>query len=377
MRLAFDVTSCAKARRGGIATYGWALVQACARVAPQHDYVLAVRSNRWLSRRLLADMLPGVRPRLLVDGLHRLLLGAPLDALHGVGVRLPAVGGFARTVMLHDLNVFEFPELSSEEWRRTRQQRIRETVARATLVLSYSAQGRAALQHHVGLAPEKVRVVPLGVDVERFRRPPEDVLQRVLGAHGLLGRPYVLMIGEYSTRKNPHGLLEAFAAAGLPDEWMLVLGGPRDADREALAAHAARLGLPERRLHLPGWVADEELPALLAGAAFYVCSSLHEGFGLPVLEAQACGTPVLSSDRAALRETLGDCGLLFDPGERDDFVAGLRRMAADTALRQELSRRGPPRVAAHYGWDVVARATLAAIEEAVALRLKSENARAR
>ncbi len=368
MRLAFDVSSCAKERRGGIATYGWNLVQACARVEPEHDYVLALRPHRWTDRALVADMLPGVKPRLLVDGLHRLTLGGPLDVLHGVGVRLPGVGGFAKTVMLHDLNVFEFPELSRESWRRTRQRRILQTVARADLVLSYSEQGAVALGEHCGVPRERVRVVPLGVDTAHYRRPDDETLHRVLERHALLGRPYVLLVGEYSERKNPHGLVDAFADAGLGDDWVLVIGGPRGEDAEALRAHAARRGLDEDRARLPGWVTDEELPALLAGAAFYACVSQHEGFGLPVVEAQACGTPVLCSDRGALPETAGDCALLFDPGDRDAFVAALRRLASDDALRTDLARRGPPRVAEHYTWDAVARRTLAVMTEAAGMR---------
>lgn len=366
MRIVFDVTSCARTSRGGISTYGWNLVEGCARVAPEHEYVLAVRSNRWMRRELIAGLLPSAPRRPLVDGFQWLTLGRPVDVFHGIGVRLPAVARFPKTVMMHDLNVFEFPELSSEEWRVSRQQRIRETVARADLVISYSEQGRDALAHFVDCPPEKVRVVPLAVDTEHFRRPPEDELQRVLAKHGLAERPYLICVGQYDGRKNHDGLLEAFAHAKLPDEWVLVLGGPRDANADTLRARGRELGLPDERLHLPGFVLEEELPALLAGAEFYVCGSLHEGFGLPVIEAQACGTAVASSDRAALRETVGDCGVLFDPADLDDFAAALQRMAGDAALRAELAARGPARVAEHYTWDTLARKSLAVLAEAAA-----------
>lgn len=368
MRFAFDVTTCVKARRGGVPTYGWNLVRACARVAPEHDYVLAVRSHRWMRRSLIADLLPGVKPRLLVDGLQDLTMGGKVDTLHGIGIRLPAGGRFAKTVMVHDLNVFEHPELSEPSWRDTRQARIRETVARADLVLSYSEQGAAALGEYVDVPREKVRVVPPGVDTELFHRPADEVLLRVCERHGLLGRPYMLMVGGYSDRKNPHGLLDAFADAtqhgSLDDSWVLVLAGPRHAGQEALRVHAEQRGLGEDRLRLPGWINDDELPALLAGAGLYVCSSLHEGFGLPVLEAQACGAPVACSDRGALVETLGGCGVLFDPGDRDGFAEALCRLAADGELRADLARRGVERVRAGFGWELVARRTLEVMSEA-------------
>jgi len=367
VRVVVDVTSSVKEHRGGIANYALELVRGLARVAPGHELVLAVRNNRWLRRGLIGDVLPEVPRRLLVDGLAWATLGR-VDVFHATGVRLPAGARFPKVVMLHDLNVFEFPELSKASWLAKRRARIVQTVRRADLLLSYSRQGVEALAEHVGVDPARVRVVPLGVDMERFARPADAVLDDVLARHQLRGVPYLAMVGEYSTRKNPHGLLEAFARAALPEPWTLVLGGPRGEHARALTEHAAHLGLAPGRLRLPGFVSDDDLAPLLAGAAFYVCSSLHEGFGLPVVEAQSCGVAVASSDRGALPETVGDCGLLFDPEDPDAFAGALRRLAEDEALRADLAGRGRARVAAHFTWDHVARNTLAVLEEAVALR---------
>lgn len=366
MRFVLDVSSCAKERRGGIGSYGAALVTALRRVAPEHQFALALRPARWLARARVADLLDGARPRLLLDRAHGLTLGKPVHALHGLGVRLPANAPFPRTVTLHDLNVFEFPELASEHWRQRRQARIRQTVERADLIISYSEQGARALGQHLGLPRERVRVVPLGVDSERFHRPQPAELAAVLDKQRLSDRPYLLMVGEYSTRKNPHGLLAAYAASGLAPHWRLVLGGPRHQNADALRQQARALGLPDDSLALPGWVPDEDLPALLAGAGFYVCSSLHEGFGLPVLEAQAVGCPVVCSNRGALPETLGGLGLLFDPENQDDFAGALASLAGDEPLRHRLAAEGPERVAAGFTWDVVARATLAVYLELAA-----------
>jgi len=379
MRLAFDVTSCAKSRRGGIATYGWELVRAVARAAPEHELVLGVRPNRWFKRELLADLvaeLPSnAQLRLLLDRWADGLLRKP-DVLHSVGVRLPPRGPgprSARVVTVHDVNVFEVPELSEERWRGERQARIRETLARADLVIAYSEQGRAALAEHVAFPSDRVRVVPCGVDTAFFARPGEAVLRATLERHGLLApdgasRPYVLLIGESSARKNQAGLLAAFARAvterALPDEWLLVLAGPRGQAAAALREVARREGLPADRMVLPGWVPDADLPALLAGAALYVCASLHEGFGLPVLEAQACGAPVLCSNRGALPETLGDCGVLFDPADAEAFAAALIDVLRDAPRRARLAKAGPPRVAEKFGWARVAERTLAVHAEA-------------
>ncbi len=381
MRLAFDLTSVAKPRRGGIGTYGWELVRAIAAAAPQHELVLAVRPNRWLKRGLLRDIAPGVRPRLLLDTWADACLSRP-DVLHSVGVRLPARMRAARVVTLHDVNVFEFPELSDERWRQERQARIVQTLARADLAIAYSSQGREALAAHTGFPADRVRVVPCGVDTARFRRPGDAALRSALARHELLApdgapRPYVLLAGEPSPRKNQAGLVAAFARAAaaraggapaLPDDWLLVLAGPRGAEAAELRQAAAAAGLPASRLRLPGWVPDDDLPALLAGAGLYVCASLHEGFGLPVLEAQACGVPVLCSNRGALPETLGDCGVLFDPGDAQGFATALAGLARDAARRAALADRGPRRVTEGFSWRRVAEMTLAAHVEAVALR---------
>jgi glycosyltransferase involved in cell wall biosynthesis len=379
MRLAFDLTSCTKPHRGGIATYGWELVRAVARAAPEHELVLGVRPNRWLRRRLLdallADLRPGTSARLLLDPWVDARLQRP-DVLHSVGVRLPPLGAAprsARVVTVHDVNVFEFPELSEEVWRAERQERIRQTLARADLVIAYSEQGRAALAEHVAFPSDRVRVVPCGVDTAYFARPNEPTLRATLQRHDLLGadgapRPYVLLIGESSARKNQAGLLAAFARAvaerALPDEWLLVFAGPREQAAAALREMARREGLPANRLLLPGWVPDADLPALLAGAALYVCASLHEGFGLPVLEAQACGAPVLCSNRGALPETLGDCGVLFDPADADAFATALLGLLHDAPRRAKLARAGPARVAEKFAWAKVAERTLAVHAEA-------------
>jgi alpha-1,3-rhamnosyl/mannosyltransferase len=363
MRIVFDVSSCAKSRRVGIGNYGAELIKGLTRIAPQHELVLAVRPNRWTKRALVDDLLPGTRVRVLFDRLHGLTLGRPIDVLHGVGIRLPAGGSYPKVVMMHDVNVFEFPELSTDHWRETRQARIRQTVARADRMIVYSKQGASALCEHLDISPERVRIVPLGVDVQRFRPRSRDELRPLLQRHDLTGRPFVLLVGSYDGRKNHGGLLRAFARADLPDAWVLVLGGPRGDDGEAIRSEAERLGLPADRLRLPGWVSDEELPLLIAGAEIYCCASFHEGFGLPVIEAQACGTAVASSDRAALPETLGDCGLSFDPGDEDGFATTLAKLAADGALRADFAARGPARIAAHYSWDRVAADTLAVFEE--------------
>jgi len=157
-------------------------------------------------------------------------------------------------------------------------------------------------------------------------------------------------------------LIQAFAHSELSKDWCLVFAGVRDG-QEQIQEQARCMGLEENRFKIIPWVEEEELPVLIGGAAFYCCPSLHEGYGLPVIESQACGTPVLASNRGALPETLGRCGILFDPELEEDFIAGLERMAEDPVLRKGFAEQGLKRVQAESTWDHVAAKTLAIFKE--------------
>ena len=155
---------------------------------------------------------------------------------------------------------------------------------------------------------------------------------------------YVLHVGNFGPHKNVDGLLRTYAAlAGeLRGRFRLVLAGRHDKWTPKAVKAADRLGV-EDRVSLPGHVAEEHLPALYAGAAAFATLSRWEGFGLPALEAMACGTPVMCSDRTALPEVVGDAALLVDPDDAGACAAGLTKVLTDDELRSRLRSRGPAR----------------------------------
>jgi glycosyltransferase involved in cell wall biosynthesis len=157
----------------------------------------------------------------------------------------------------------------------------------------------------------------------------------------------------------------AFARlAALPefDSLQLVLAGRKGWLYDSLFAQVDALGLAER-VQFPGYVPEDGLPALFAGALAFVFPSLYEGFGLPVLEAQKYGVPVLTANNSSLPEVAGDAALLVDPHDVDAIAAAMRRLATDEGLRQELSRKGLENVK-RFSWEKCARETLAVLEEA-------------
>jgi alpha-1,3-rhamnosyl/mannosyltransferase len=228
----------------------------------------------------------------------------------------------------------------SSNWKWALKTRL--SFRRASRIIAISAATRGALVSRLGIAASRIDVVPLAAD-ERFR--PMDVAR---------GR-YVLCVGTNKPHKNVDALVRAWRRLAPKDVELVIAGG----EDSRFPSARQRYGDVARCL---GDVPDDELPALVAGALCFVFPSLHEGFGLPPLEAMACGTPVVASNRTSIPEVVGEAGVLVEPDEIG-IAEGLRRVLEDEALREELSRRGLAR-AAQFAWKRTAELTLASWERA-------------
>lgn len=238
----------------------------------------------------------------------------------------------------------------------------------ADLILTYSEHTRRDVATRLGVPLDRIRVTPLAAH-ERFQpvRDPEQ-LRAVRQKYELADRPYVLAIGRLEARKNLVRLLEAFALLkrGEPQSaHRLVLVGERAWGAEAVFETVQRLGLGDVVRHLD-FVPFEDLPALISAADVLAHPSVYEGFGLPPLEAMACGTPVVAARATSLPEVVGDAGLLADPQSPSDLAGSLQRVLTNPALRAELRARGLER-AGQFTWERTARLTLAAYREAETL----------
>jgi glycosyltransferase involved in cell wall biosynthesis len=232
---------------------------------------------------------------------------------------------------------------------------------RADRIITVSEHARGDLVGRLGLPESKVRVTPEAADPKMLRPVGPDEVARVRSRHGL-ANPYIFYVGGWEERKNVPFLVRGFAASGL-DGVDLVLAGGRDHQRGELAALAGSLGSGDR-VRLLGWVDDDDLPGLYAGALCFVYPSEYEGFGLQLCEAMAAGCPVLAADATCLPEVLGPGGLTFGLGSTDDLAGLLRRIAADPAFREDLSRRARTR-SADFSWRRTAEATAAVYRELV------------
>jgi glycosyltransferase involved in cell wall biosynthesis len=168
-------------------------------------------------------------------------------------------------------------------------------------------------------------------------------------------QPFVLSVGTIQPRKNYRRLIQAFAS--LDPALTLVIVGSKGWTYADVFAEITRHRLDER-VHILGFVADDDLPALYSAASLFVYPSLYEGFGLPVLEALACGTPVVASNQSALPEVVGEAGLLIDPENVEAMAVAMTHALNDTSLRQNLAAAGPAR-AGQFTWQDMAGQLLA------------------
>jgi glycosyltransferase involved in cell wall biosynthesis len=272
----------------------------------------------------------------------------PLQARWASLIYCPAniapAGSRRAVVVVHDAAVVRHPEAFSRQYAAYHRLMLAAIVRRARRLITVSKFSRRELVDVLGAAPERVTVIPEGVH-SRFSPEARGTLPAELGLSGA----YVLTVGTASERKNI-GVLEQASRALRERGVELVMAG---SDR-----HYLRVGeLPVRRL---GYVPDERLPSLYAGALAFVQPSRYEGFGLPCLEAMACGTPVVAADCGALPETVGDAGLLVDPCDGGGFADALTAAAFDDQIRERLIAAGLRRAAA-FTWDRTAELTDAVI----------------
>ena len=309
------------------------------------DYALCTRLSRWRHPDHWRPAAANARVRFIADPFNGVILrGAKL--FHAMGVYVPRTPRVPKLVTIHDLNAVRNTEWVSERWHERRGGKIADAVACADHIVTYSAFTAGEVSEEYGVPSERVHPVHLGVDCARFHPTPPEAIAKLRESHG----DYVISIGLLSRRKNFPALVAALAR--LPDLRLLLVGRGSDGERdveEALDRHRMRA----RTTRLSG-VPEEELVALLGAARAYAVPSLYEGFGLTVLEAMACGTPVVCSNAASLPEAAGDAALLVDARSPEALADGLARAVSDSRLAAELSARGLARARA-MSWTASAR----------------------
>ena len=265
-------------------------------------------------------------------------------------------------VTVHDLSVLHFPGFHPKERVRYFERHFARSSEGADIVIADSEFIRRDLLATLSLDPAKIRVVPLGVGPE-FRPMAAAAVRSILERHGLRPGGYLLAVGTREPRKNLERLIDAYL--DLPRDvrarHVLALAGPRGWRAEALERRIAALER-DGSVRSLGYVPDQSRPALYGGASGFAYPSLYEGFGLPPLEAAACGTPVLTSVDSPMAEVLGGVAELADPLDTAAMTHGLERILTDAGLRRRAAVDGPRRAAA-FGWDACVARTMAVYDE--------------
>ena len=358
MRIAFDATAAVRPQRTGIGWYAAHLARELAAQLEPHDaLLLCTRVSRWKRRRW--------RPEL---GNRRALQrwfqgwigprGAP-DVFHGPDGRLPGPRRTPLVATVSDVFSLLSERFAGRRFRARKRHRYRDIARRARRIIFPSDATRREYLEFFPEAEPRAVVVPHGVDPAFGPQPPERIAD--VRARLRLPARYALYVGEISVRKNLPGMARGIAASGLALPWVWVGKESFGADPVLRAVRETR-GVEVVR---PGYVSFADLPAVYAGASVLTFATLHEGFGMPVLEAMACGIPVVTSDRGALAEVAGGAALVCPPDDPAAVGAALRRAVEDGDAAADLRARGLSR-AAGFSWARTARETRAAYAAALA-----------
>jgi glycosyltransferase involved in cell wall biosynthesis len=287
--------------------------------------------------------------------------GGPLDLFHATDFVLPPSGARRKLLTVHDLAFLFYPDAAMPSLHHYLNVVVPRSVRRADAVVADSHHTARDLREQWQVPEERIHVVQGAVDHGQFRPvTDEQTLRGVRERYGIGAGPYILTLSRLEPRKNHVRLIAAFAearAAGrLPHR--LVIGGGKGWLYEAIYARVEELHL-EEHVCFTGFVADADLPALFSGAEFFAYPSLYEGFGLPILEALACGTPVLTGDNSCLPEAGGSGAIYVNSQDVSDIADGILRLATDDALRARLRAAGLEH-AATFTWERSAGQLLAA-----------------
>jgi glycosyltransferase involved in cell wall biosynthesis len=266
-------------------------------------------------------------------------------------------------VSVHDVSFLEHPEYFTPSRALQLKLTVRNTVRRAARILTGSEFSRAAIARAYALAPEQITVVP-NAAAGLFRPAPREAAAAWVRSRLGLAAPFILTVGDLQARKNQAGLIRAFAEMlrARPEcPHHLVLAGQDSWHGAEVHAAAQRCGF-SGRIHFTGFISDHDLLELYNACEFFVFPSFYEGFGLPVLEAMACGRAVACSNSSAVHEVADAAALLFDPYSIREMTQSMIALATDAALRARMERSGIER-AARFNWRRTAEQTLAVYYE--------------
>ena len=381
MKIGIEATSAAELKKAGVGYYTLNLLRALSRMQTnEHICTVYLRSD-WPSEAEspLTDLPPEQagrwRTRIMQCPALWAQLRLPLELRqHRQDVYffptsvLPLLYQPANSVItIHDVAFLFFPEYFSPALRYWLTLATKIGLARAGKIITVSEATRQDVLTYYDVPPEKVVTIHHGVQ-SRFRQLDDTfkpAIEQTKRSYGIQ-QPYILCIGTLQRRKNIPRLLQAFYMLKqkyhIPHQLVLIGQRYHDLPEHEISETIQRLTLNQDVIW-PGYIGAEDMPLLLNGAELFVLPSLYEGFGMPLVEAMACGVPVACSNTSSLPEVVGDAGMLFDPDDVDSIASTLHQLVTQKRLLDALQHKGLQR-AQKFSWDTCARKTLNVLEEA-------------
>jgi glycosyltransferase involved in cell wall biosynthesis len=361
MRIAIDASTIST--QGGPRTYVLGLLEALLQIDKENEYIVYYNDPVHLGRfpKAREIVLRGISPVARLWREHVLLPLAcrreKIDLLHCPKSAIPFFSSCPVVVTLHDLIPLSHPETEKFAARVYWRLQIPNAAKRSDFIITDSEDARKEIINDFNVAPERIKAIMLGFDPAMLELRDQNTGVTVRDRYGLPER-YILYVGTIQPRKNIDSVIEAYFALRLesPTVPKLVIVGRKGWLYDSLFRRISELALTDKVI-FTGFIPDEDLPFIYDGAQVFIYISLFEGFGLPPLEAMACGVPVVVSNTTSLPEVVGDAGISVMPTDIEAIVSALKTVLDNSEIAEKMKKKGLER-ARSFSWERCARETL-------------------
>jgi len=377
MRIGIDIISLQNnSQNRGIGTFTRCLIKSILTIDRENEYVFFVFGNRPLPPLVKEELFKDIRIRKVIPLRKRFswlsgqflfplaIKEEKVDIFHSPEYILPAFSKCKKIITIHDFinSDYKIYRKRSNFIRKTYFYLKNETLKRADKIIAVSEYTKKKIMEFLGIEEERIKVIYEAADEIFIPLNDNALFSKLRNKYGI-ERDFLLFPGVIDHHKNIDGLIRAFSQARFKDIGLVLAGAKSDDVRyfRFIKALIERLGIKDR-VYILGYIPPgEDLVGLYNMAKIVISVSFYEGFGLPILEAMACGRPVIASGNTSMREIVGSCGVLVDPHNNEEIASAIDNLLSDENLRKLLSKRGLAR-AKEFSWEKTAKETLSLYE---------------